>query len=212
MITTNWPSWSEGAKSGVRAGFPAWLSSSKFSGISITGPAASNGSLGTSTDLKSLISLPMLQAGAPQIVVDAFMGTLVNAVSDWLSSIRVPGLPWYPGFAAVSAPMAPPTPNAPCYVSSLSQNLALIDAATLATAIKAAFGEAASGPGGNDGINEFCAWFNSGFKTLTSKTAIQNVMGTGPVPGFRPPTVPVAPVINGYMIAGTGSTVAPAWS
>lgn len=209
---SDWAGWLAGAKRGIREGVPQWVASLKFSGISINGPIASGGRLESSSDLKSLISIRMREAGAPQDVVEGFMGAVAESWNSWAGSVRVPGLPWYPSFAAVPSPVAPPTPNIPSPLVALTQNRAPLEPLTLAAAIKGRIRDAASWPGGNNGIDEFCRWLNAGFITWLPKAKVQGVLGTGPVPSFAPPYVPVGPVVGGHNAATPGIiSPAPIW-
>jgi hypothetical protein len=209
---SDWAGWLAGAKRGIREGVPRWVAGLKFSGISINGPAASGGRLQPSSDLKNLISIRMREAGAPQDVVEGFMGAVAESWNSWAASVRAPGAAWYPNFAAVPLPVAPPMPNTPFPLEGLQQNLALFVPPTLAAAIKSRIRDAASWPGGSAGIDEFCRWLFAGFIAWQQNAKVQGVMGTGPVPTFAPPYVPVGPVVGGTNVANTGSIIpAPTW-
>jgi hypothetical protein len=210
--SSDWAGWIVGAKRGTREGVPKWVAGLKFSGISINGPAASGGRLQPSSDLKSLISIRMREAGAPQDVVEGFMGAVAESWNSWAASVRVPGAAWYPNFAVWPGPLAPPMPNTPFPLAGLQQNPALFVPPTLAAAIKSRIRDAASWPGGSDGIDEFCRWLFAGFIAWQQNAKVQGVLGTGPVPTFAPPYVPVGPVVGGTNVANTGSIIpAPTW-
>jgi hypothetical protein len=209
---SDWAGWLAGAKRGIREGVPRWVAGLFFSGISINGPIASGGRLYSSIDLKNLISTRMRETGAPQDVVEGFMGAVAEAWNSWAGSVRAPGAPWYPSFAAVPSPVAPPTPNTPFRLVAFTQNRAPLEPLTLAVVIKGRIRDAASWPGGNNGIDEFCRWLNVGFITWLSSAIVQGVLGTGPVPTFAPPYVPVGPVVGGSNVPNTGNIIpAPIW-
>src|SRR4029077_622845 len=44
---------------------------------------------------------------------DAVAKGVSKCFKDWQGMVTVPGLPWYPAFAAFPGPMAPPMPNIP---------------------------------------------------------------------------------------------------
>src|SRR5256885_9020147 len=44
---------------------------------------------------------------------DAVAKGVSKCFKDWQGQVMVPGLPWYPAFAAFPGPMAPPMPNVP---------------------------------------------------------------------------------------------------
>ena len=195
-ISSDWPKWISGAKQGIRNGVPTWVSIARLNGVKITGPAATEGRL-IAPSLFGLIVNPMSESGAPKPLADGFMGAVSDAWQVWANSVRVPGLPWYPAFASWPGPIAPPTPNVPTPLRSLAQDFSGLAPVPLANSIKARIGDAANWPGGNEAINEFCAWFNAGFVGWLNYSVIRSVMGSGPVPQFAPPSVPVGPVIGG---------------
>jgi len=197
VVVSDWPAWINGAKRGIKEGVPTWVLGLKFKGVVINGPIASGGHLVATNDLKPLIVNRMLEAGAPQSVVDGFMGAVTEAWQSWMASVSVPFLPWYPTFAVVPAPYSLSCPNVPMALITLAQDPMPLLPETLAAAIKSRIGEAANLPGGADAINEFCRWLNIGFVAWLPPAQVNMVMGKGPVPGFAPPTVPVSPVVGG---------------
>src|SRR5258708_29994675 len=44
---------------------------------------------------------------------DAVAAGVSKCFKNWQDQVSVPGLPWYPAFAAFPGPMAPPMPNIP---------------------------------------------------------------------------------------------------
>ncbi|MEW6721377.1 MAG: hypothetical protein AB1346_13095 [Thermodesulfobacteriota bacterium] len=211
-VYADWAAWLAGAKAGFKAGLPLWAAGLKFSGIVINGPTASGGRLEQTIDMKVLFRANMLAAGAPGFVVDGFVGAVADAWKSWADSVRVGGLPWYPSFAAVPGPAAPPTPNTPFPLIGLTQNPAPLQPQPLAASIKSRIGIAASWPGGNEGIDDFCRWLHMGFILWTTSAKVMNVMGKGPVPAFAPPHVPAGPVVGGDIVSTPGHIVgAPSW-
>jgi hypothetical protein len=211
-IFSDWPKWIDGAKQGVREAFPAWNRNAHLLHVVINGPKATEGRVEYPPNLKSSLSARMVASGAPAEVVDSFMGALAEAVQKWANSVRVPGLPWYPAFAAVPSPVAPPTPNTPTPFPALVQDLTVFAAATIAAAIKARVGEPATWPGGATGINDFCDWFAAGLSKAIAGSQVTQVLGKGPVPTFAPPYVPVGPVVGGDVTnAQPLLSVSPTW-
>ena len=53
--------------------------------------------------------------GSPQELkyTNAIANVIGTAWLAYTATIKVPGLPWYPAFAAFPSPVAPPTPNVP---------------------------------------------------------------------------------------------------
>ena len=56
--------------------------------------------------------------------------------STLAQSVWVPGLPWYPSFAAFPGPVAPPTPNVPTPFIALVHNTTAISALSLQNAMR----------------------------------------------------------------------------
>jgi hypothetical protein len=123
--------------------------------------------------------------------------TIGNSLgAGWLqftSSISVPGLPWYPAFAAMPAPVAPPLPNVPCPLVALTMSRAQLGATMLKTTMAAQ----SSVPDHQALFGAIAEAFSKVLDLWLASTLVTNVLGTGPVPSFAPPYVPVGPVIGG---------------
>jgi hypothetical protein len=119
--------------------------------------------------------------------------------TGWLSytaSIRVPGLPWYPAFAAFPGPMAPPTPNVPVPVAALTQ----VAVSVSKQALKGQMIGALADPEAfhhKELFESVADAFEKCFQIWQTATQVTNVLGTGPIPTFAPPFVPVGPVVGG---------------
>jgi hypothetical protein len=102
-------------------------------------------------------------------------------------------------------PIAPPTPNVPIPLVALTQNPLLLYSSQLKSHMLAHYG------GDNEWPNELFEAVASGLETAFRfwgpSQMVMNVMGTGPVPTFAPPYVPVGPVVG-----GTGTQTPGAWS
>ena len=75
------------------------------------------------------------------IATAAAQGISTNFAA-WQNGVTVPGLPWYPTFAAVPGPVAPPTPNVPVPLVALASFAlgGMTDPNTLQAAMAAAAG------------------------------------------------------------------------
>lgn len=122
----------------------------------------------------------------------------------WQDGVTVPGLPWYPAFAAFPGPNAPPMPNVPMpLISCVSNRVArLIVASEVADAIRQALPANLSSE--TAFINRVAAGLALGASTWLGSAQVMNVLGYGPVPTFAPPYVPVGPVVGGTNIAAPG--------
>jgi hypothetical protein len=180
----------------------AWRRSAYLEGVRITAVNAIGGKLRSGVSIDQLI-----RAQAPagwDAYSRAIAAGVHNQFQSFANDVSVPGLPWYPAFAAFPGPFAPPMPNVPTPLMTIAavavrhlKEGAITDmiynkmptpkppcckdvAIALAHGIeKAAF-----------------VWLSSQQVTL--------VMGKGPVPTFAPPYVPVGPVVMGDIIPTPG--------
>jgi len=197
------------AKQAVRTFLPQWVQSAKLNGVTINGPTATGGQL-SGMNLHPLLYMHMINAGVPNRIAEGFMAPLTEAWKSWAASVRVPGLPWYPSFAAVPMPVAPPMPNQPTPFAALFQLTMSLTPSVLSMNIRTRLGNEATSPAAVAAINDFCNWFYAGFDLWRSSAIIREVMGTGPVPHFAPPVVPVGAVLNGTASGGRILPL-PAW-
>ncbi len=136
---------------------------------------------------------------------DAVAKGVSKCFKDWQDQVTIPGLPWYPAFAAFPGPMAPPMPNVPtpliaCVSAKITSIVAPMD-------MKSAMDDALDGglkdkdpdkhyESLHDAIATVCA---AGFAIWVA-AQMPMVMGKGPIPTFAPPYVPVGPVVGGDII------------
>jgi hypothetical protein len=134
------------------------------------------------------------------VVRDAVAGGMERQWSVLANSVRVPGLPWYPMFAAYPGPTVPPTPNVPYPFATLSHDGTATSPYNLKNAMRSAL------RGNMDYSLEFFDSVATAFELPLSQwkgiQQVAQVMGTGPVPTFAPPYVPVGPVVGGTISPG----------
>ena len=183
----------------ICSAWATWQSTATLGGVLINGPTAMGG---------QIIGPPMtpliLARGPKATKQELSLSTAVSNVigTAWLSftaTVKVGGLPWYPAFAAFPGPLAPPTPNIPCPFAALIMVATPISASVLKSKM-AAF----AGAGTEILCGAIADAFEKSFHIWTVSTMVTNVLGTGPVPTFAPPYVPVGPVVGGIgtMIPG----------
>ncbi len=145
---------------------------------------------------------------------DAVAAGVSKCFKNWQDMVTVPGLPWYPAFAAFPGPMAPPMPNVPMPL------IACISA--MVTDIAAPFSmksEMISALDGGlkqkDPDKQHEALFESiavplalAFLIWLPMQQVMLVMGKGPIPTFAPPFVPVGPVVMGDNLPTPGHHLA----
>ncbi len=98
-----------------------WRQTAMLSGVTINGPIAKGGKV-TGPALQPVI-LTLAPKSNPweKNLSDAISGGVSDCWKDWQGSLQVPGLPWYPQFAAWPDLVAPPMPNVPSPLSALGQ-------------------------------------------------------------------------------------------
>ena len=182
----------------------------KFRDIKIFGPSA----IGTpgcldGPNMENLINMGPTVAGmtgTSKTMRKAVAKGVGDNFDKWRKKVTIPGLPWYPAFAAWPGPMAPPMPNVPMpLISCVSSKLSKI---TIASQLKSSiYGNLPSNMKNSrneafvQAIADFLAMH---FFIWVSSQMVTNVLGKGPVPSFAPPLVPVGPVIMGDNIAAPG--------
>ena len=186
----------QAATAGVARAVARWRSQAVLKDVVINGPTATGGSV-AGPALQPVIEQTMAEAGVPAAVARAFAAPVSSAWSAWASSLRVPGINWYPSFASFPGPVAPPTPNVPTPLMALGGNPGPLSAASLKASIRNALGARAKDPQAAAAINQFADDFAARFARYLAGAMVTNVMGTGPVPTFAPPYVPVGPVVGG---------------
>jgi hypothetical protein len=145
---------------------------------------------------------------------DAVAAGVSKCFKDWQGQVMVPGLPWYPAFAAFPGPMAPPMPNVPMpLIACPSAKMASIVAPN--DMKKAMIDALDGGLKDNDPDKQHEVLFEAiatalalAFLLWLPQQQIMLVMGKGPIPTFAPPYVPVGPVVMGDNIAVPGHLMA----
>jgi hypothetical protein len=145
---------------------------------------------------------------------DAVAKGVSKAFKDWQGQVMVPGLPWYPAFAAFPGPMAPPMPNIPTPLITCPS--AMMSSIIAPSTMKQNMIDALDG-GLKDkdkdkhyeGLFEAIATVLSlAFLLWLPSQQVMLVLGKGPIPSFAPPFVPVGPVVGGDNIAAPGHLMA----
>jgi len=134
---------------------------------------------------------------------DAVAKGVSDCFDKWQGKVTVPGLPWYPAFAAFPGPMAPPMPNVP--VPLIACPSAMMAEITVPSKLKDSMCDALDqGLKDDDPDKQFEALFDGigtvlamAFMLWLPQQMVMLVMGKGPIPTFAPPYVPVGPVVGG---------------
>ena len=202
-ISEKFEAYIDGICSAICSAWSQWQSTASMVGIVINAVTAVGG------QVVGPPWFPLILASAPKSTPQElkYSNAIAQAISTgWLSyqsSIKVPGLPWYPAFAAVPSPVAPPVPNVPMPVAALMQVPVTVSGPILKSQM---IGNLADPQAlhAQELFESVAGAFEKCFQMWQVSTMVTNVIGTGPVPTFAPPVVPVGPVVGGIgnMIPG----------
>ena len=186
----------------------AWKAAARFNGILVNGITATGapGCL-TGPALGPLMTARFgTLAGDDRAVATAAAQGISTNFAAWQNGVAVPGLPWYPAFAAVPAPVAAPMPNVPTPVASLvSAGLGgMLDPNSLQLAMTAA-ASASIREQAKPVFAAIAPQVSVQFQAKVFSSMVIGVLGSGPVPTFAPPYVPVGPVVGGTASSPPGA-------
>jgi hypothetical protein len=180
--------------SAICSAWGQWQSLATLTGVMINAVTASLG------QVVGPPLMPLIMASAPKEtpMLLKYSTTIATVVGNtWLqytSTIKVPGMPWYPAFAAFPSPVAPPTPNVPCPVIALTQ--VAPQPAVMKQQMVGQFAKP-DAPLHSEIFEAICDAFDKVFKIWQASTMVTNVLGSGAIPTFAPPYVPAGPVVGG---------------
>jgi hypothetical protein len=145
---------------------------------------------------------------------DAVAKGVSKCFKNWQDQVTIPGMPFYPAFAAFPGPMAPPMPNVPvpliaCVSSKMSD---IITPNQMKSEMDDALDSGLKDKDKDkhyEGLHEAIATVLSlAFLMWLPTQMVMLVLGKGPIPTFAPPYVPVGPVVGGDNIATPGHLIA----
>ncbi|MEZ4221071.1 MAG: CARDB domain-containing protein [Polyangiaceae bacterium] len=148
----------------------------------------------------------LTDAGVPDDIAEAINQTFVTCYKNWASNYRavIPGA--YPAFAAFPGPKAPPMPAIPFPLLAGGGPSAEmeISPATIENRLRGNLSsERKNAEGADAAITAMAIAMSASFHTFMAMQQATNVMGSGPVPSFAPPYVPVGPVVSGTVGGAT---------
>ena len=196
----------DGIVAAIGAAHGMWRAQAFLSDVVINGPIATGGRI-RGPELE-----PLIVAHGPQAGLFGSAGAYTRAIAagvhqcwrQWQENVRIPGLPWYPSFAAFPGPQAPPTPNLPTPLAALASPLAskLTNPNDMKTGMSIALGS--PGPYSAQLFDAVAAATAVSMQMWLTAQMVMNVLGRGPIPVFGPPYVPVGPVVMGDNIPVPG--------
>ena len=196
----------DGMCSAICSAWGQWQSLATMAGIIVNAVTAAGG---------SLIGppwMPLIMASAPkaspmELKYSNVIATVIgNGWQTFQSTVLIPGLPFYPLFAALPSPMAPPTPNIPVPFATLTQVPVSISPSVMKMQMVGQLGDPTA-PFHKELFECICDAFDKCYTIWKVSTMVTNVLGMGPVPTFAPPYVPVGPVVGGTATMAPGGLV-----
>ena len=187
----------DGICTAICSAWSNWQSMATLVGVVVNSVTAVGGQV-VGPPLNGLI----LAAGPPMStpMEMKYTNTIATVIgTSWLSytaGIKVKGMPWYPAFAAFPSPVAPPTPNVPCPLIAISSAAAAVGASAMKGQMIGQHGDPKA-QWHKEIYDAVTDAFEKCHKIWEPSTMVTNVLGTGPVPSFAPPYVPVGPVVGG---------------
>jgi len=186
----------DGTCSAICSAWSQWQSMATLTGVVVNAVTAMGG------QIVGPPWMPLIMASAPKAtpmelkysnVIAQVIGT---AWQTFTSTVKVTGMPWYPAFAAFPGPMAPPMPNVPCPFAALMQVPVSISCNVLKMQMVGQLGDPTA-PFHQELFESISDAFEKSYNLWKVSTMVTNVLGTGPIPTFAPPYVPVGPVVGG---------------
>jgi hypothetical protein len=187
----------DGVSGAICDGIDKWLKIATITGVIINGPV---GMLMPGNVVGPPLG-PLILSTAPKSTAQEtkYSNAIANAFGTlwqpWHAGLM--GTLMYPAFAAFPGPMAPPTPNIPLpLIAFSSPGESGLSPSTLKSTMEGNLADPQAQHSSKlfDAISKA---FNTVFLMFKGSTLIQNVLGTGPIPTFAPPFVPVGPVVGG---------------
>jgi hypothetical protein len=133
MLCAKFGDFIDGICSAICSAWGEWQSLATMTGLVVAGPTVSVGAI-VGPPLTPLIMKSAPKGSPQELKFSTAIAQVVGTGWDAFTlTIKIPGLPLFPGYAALPTPVAPPMPHPPIPLASLPQMPATI----MATALKA---------------------------------------------------------------------------
>lgn len=177
----------------------AWRFAAHFQGVQIMGMNAIGGSITGPSLATGIFTYGPQQGlwGYASALTRAIADGLASCWHDWEQSVRIPGLPWYPKFAAYPSTDAPVTPNIPTPMTSLVWSPVPLSADNVKATIARKLSQ--PGPYSDELFTSIASAFATSLSMWFPTQTVSGVMGQGRTT-FAPPYVPVGTVMNGSVV------------
>lgn len=182
-----------------------WQSTASLTGVMVMGPVATMGSI-VAPPIDGLILTNMTpKATSPMLMkyAKAIAKAIGTGWSTWQTSFKIPGLPMFPAFAAWALAVAPPMPSIPFPLLAMTQVSTMLGMQALKAAMIQELSDVEA-PFHAKLFEAFADGFEKTFMLWQASTLVTNILGTGPVPTWAPPLVPMGPVVGGTGMGAPG--------
>jgi len=166
----------------VGGAWRTWQSAANMVGIVVNAVTATGGQV-VAPPLMALILSETV--GIDPVAGPPLAIAIGNPFDTFAASLKMPGLPLFPSFAAVPGPLTPPTPSVP---------VPLVALAGATPAPQKPFAGLTKSQ--RQACEAVVDAFGPAFEIWRTTTMV-SVIGSGPIPTFAPPYVPVGPVVGG---------------
>ena len=173
-----------------------WQSTAAMTGIIINAVTATGGQIVGPPWTPLILAQAPKETQALMRYSNVIANVIGTAWQTFTATVKVPGLPFYPAFAAFPGPMAPPTPNVPVPFAALTQVPVSISTMTLKAQMVGQLGDPMA-PFHAQLFESIADAFEKTYNTWKVSTMVTKVLGTGAIPTFAPPFVPAGPVVGG---------------
>ena len=197
MHVAKYGAYIDGICSAICSAWSQWQTAATMVGVLINAVTASLGQI-VGPPLGPLIMASGPKNGPQELkYTTAIANTIGTAWLTFTATVKIPGLPFYPAYAAVPMPMAVPTPNVPVPFAALTQVPVSISASVMKMQMIGMLADPKA-PYHKELFESVSDAFEKCYNLWKVSTMVTKVMPlVAPVPTFAPPYVPVGPVVGG---------------
>ena len=181
-----------------------WRLQASLTGVTVNAVTA-HGGVATGPNIGDLIGGAGPRTGAfggASAITTAVAQGLGKWWAGFQASIKVPGLPWYPAFAAFPGAIAPPMPNVPTPLIALAPPITPQTQGQIKEQMTAQLHT--TSPNASELVDAIATGFAAALQVWLPAQMVSNVLATGPIPSWAPPYVPVGPVVGGTTLPTSG--------
>lgn len=205
MLTAKYGEFIDGICEAICFAWQQWQSMVTMTGIIVNAVTAAGGQLVGPPLGPLILSHPQCPIRTPmQLKYAKALADVINlSWTAYTATIKLPGLPLFPAFAAFPGPLAPPMPSVPVPFMSLVSVPVAVKMMTMKPQAIGMFADPMA-PYHKELFESVLDAFEKCHTIWSASTMVTNIMGTGAIPTFAPPFVPVGPVVmgTGTMVPG----------